>query len=199
MRLKILIPVVLALGVVSTAMFAMTVMAGDRGNPGGADSLHPDHSGMEDAANKIVGVPCSTGSHTKHLVSGTGEVTVTSHMHHATWYWYDSDADASPSPEDRVVKLACGDIAPHDNTDTSITSWGDYGTVGWNDNTDRFTFTGNNNTGFGRYTKLRLDYCNGLIGDGDAGAYYPFEGVPDLCDRYFFEAGQVRPYPMGGV
>ena len=97
MRLKILIPVVLALAVVSTAMFAMTVMAGNKGNPGGSASLHPDHSGMDDAANKIVGVPCATGRHKKHIVTGTGTVTVEEHIHHATWYWYDSDADASPS------------------------------------------------------------------------------------------------------
>ena len=95
-----------------------------------------------------------------------------------------------------MVKLACGD-APHDNADTDITSWGNYGTVGFNN--DKFTFAGDNDTGFGRYTKLRLDYCNDLIDDGDDGAYYPFEGVPDLCDRYFFEAGEVRPYPMGGA
>ncbi len=88
MRLKLLIPAVLALAAVSTAMFAMTVMAGS-GNPGVPDSRHPDYPAAGHAANKIVGVPCATGSHTKHIVSGTGTVTVTSHIHHATWYWYD--------------------------------------------------------------------------------------------------------------
>ena len=82
-------------------------------------------------ANKIVGVPCATGSHTKHVVSGVGIVTVTEHIHHATWFWYDSDEDESHSQqEERVVKIACGDV-PHDDFSTDITSWGNHGTVGW--------------------------------------------------------------------
>ena len=196
MRVKLLIAAILILVAVSTTMITMTVLAGT-GNPGGDESLHPDYSDEDHESNKIVGVPCATGSHTKHVVSG-GVDDVTSHIHHATWYWYDSNADEASPPTTRVVKLACGD-APHDNSMRSITSWGNYGIVDWDDDDDKFTFGGNENTGLGKYTKLRLDYCNGLIDDGNDGAYSPFEGVPDLCDRYFFEAREQRPFPNGGV
>ena len=194
MRRKLLtMAAILTLAAVSTIL-TMTVLAGS-GNPGGDASLHPDHSDEDHEANKIVGVPCATGSHTKHV----GETDdVSNHIHHSTWYWYDSDEDETSPPEVRVVKLACGDV-PHDNEDRSITDWGNYGTVGWNSNTNKFTFAGDNTTGFGKYTKLRLDYCNGLIDDDNAGAYWPFEGVPDLCDRYFFDAGEQRPFPSGGM
>ena len=186
-------------------MLTMTVMAGS-GNPGGDDSLHPhpDYSGSDHAANKIVGVPCAIGSHTKHIVSTEidGVVStvihdVTEHIHHATWYWYDSEEDESSPPEERVVKLACGDV-PHVDNDTDITSWGDYGTVGWDD--DKFTFTGSTTTGLGNYTSERVKYCNGLIDDGNDGAYPTFEGVPDLCNRFFVEVKEaVRPPPAGGL
>ena len=81
----------------------------------------------------------------------------------------------------------------HDD-DTDITSWGNYGTVGWDSNAGRFTFTGDANTGKGSYTSERVNYCNGLIGDGNLGAYPPFEGVPDLCNRFFINVREaVRP------
>ena len=196
MRKKLLtIAAILTLAAVSTTILTMTVLAGS-GNPGGDESLHPDYSDSDHESNEIVGVPCATGSHTKHVVPNVGIQDVTEHMHHATWYWYDSDADESSPPEERVVKLACGDV-PHVDNNTDITSWGNYGTVGWNNG--KFTFTGDDDTGFGKYTKLRLGYCNGLIDDGNAGAYSPFEGVPDLCDRYFFDAGEQRPFPSGGM
>ena len=192
MRPKLLIPAILALTAVSLTMLPMAVMA-DSGNPGGADSRHPDHSGADHAANKIVGVPCATGSHTKHVVPNVGLQTVTEHMHHATWFWYDSDDDESFGTGARVVKVACGDV-PHDDLSTDITSWGNYGTVGWDDDDDKFTFTGDDDTALGRYTSERVDYCNGLIDDGDDGAYPPFEGVPDLCNRFFVDVREaVRP------
>ena len=197
MRRKLLtIAAILTLAAVSI-MLTMTVMAGS-GNPGGDESLHPDYSDSDHESNEIVHVPCAIGSHTKHIVSG-GIDDVTEHIHHATWYWYDSAEDESPTVQgERVVKLACGDV-PHVNHTPAITSWGNYGTVGWDDDTDKFTFTGDNTTGKGNYTKLRLDYCNGLIDDGNAGAYSPFEGVPDLCDRYFFDAREQRPFQSGGM
>ena len=199
MRKKLLtIAAILTLAAVSTTILTMTVLAG-KGNPGGSDSLHPDHSGSDHAANKIVHVPCAIGSHTRHVVPNVGLRTVTEHIHYSTWYWYDSDEDESSPPLERVVKLTCGD-ARHVDNNTSITSWGNYGTVGWDSNTDKFTFTGDNTTGKGNYTAKRLDYCNGLIDGGNAGAYTTFEGVPDLCDKYFFEAGQQqRPLRAGGL
>ena len=197
MRKKLLtIAAILTLAAVSTTILIMTVLAGS-GNPGGDESLHPDYS-SDHESNEIVGVPCATGSHTTHVVPNVGLRTVTEHIHHATWYWYDSDEDDPSLQGERVVKLACGDV-PHVDNSIEITSWGNYGTVGWDDDDDKFTFTGDDDTGFGRYTKLRLDYCNGLIDDGNAGAYSPFEGVPDLCDRYFFDAREQRPFPSGGV
>ena len=198
MRLKLLIPAILTLTVVIAIMITITVMAGS-GNPGGADSRHPDHSGTDHAANKIVGVPCATGSHTKHVVPNVGVRNVPQHMHYATWYWYDSDEDESSPPEERVVKLACGD-GPHDNDNTGITSWGNHGTVGWNSTTNRFTFNGSTSTGLGNYTSDRVNYCNGLINDGNAGAYPTFEGVPDLCNRFFVDVREaVRPARAGGL
>ena len=91
MRRKLLtIAAILTLAAVST-MLTMTVMAGS-GNPGGAESLHPDHSDSDHEANKIVGVPCATGSH--HTLYPVLEKTMTlpNHIHHSTYYWYDSDA-----------------------------------------------------------------------------------------------------------
>ena len=191
MRRKLLtIAATLALTAVSLTMLTMTVMAGS-GNPGGADSRHPDHSGEDHAANKIVGVPCATGSHHKHVGDDDDPPN---HIHHSTYYWYDSDADENSPPPERVVKIACG--MAHDD-DTDITSWGNYGTVGWDSNTSKFTFTGDNTTGKGNYTSERVNYCNGLIDDGDGnnpGAYPTFEGVPDLCNRFFVDVREaVRP------
>ena len=188
MRLKLLIPAILTLTVVLAIMITITVMAGS-GNPGGADSRHPDHSDDADhAANKIVGVPCATGSHHKHV----GETDdVSNHIHHSTYYWYDSEEDENSPPPEREVKIACG--MAHDD-DTQITSWGNHGTVGWNSTTNRFTFTGSTSTGLGNYTSERVNYCNGLIGDGNLGAYPTFEGVPDLCNRFFVDVTEaVRP------
>ncbi len=199
MRKKLLtMGALLTLAAVSTTILAMTVLA-DSGNPGGDDSRHPDHSEEDHEANKIVGVPCATGSHTKHVESG-GIVTVTEHIHHATWFWYDSDEDESHSQqEERVVKIACGDV-PHTDNDTDITSWGNHGTVGWDSDDDKFTFTGDDDTGLGKYTFDRVDYCNGLIDDGNDGAYSPFAGVPDLCNRFFVDVREaVRPPPSGGM
>ena len=146
MRKKLLtIAAILTLAAVSLTILTMTVLAGS-GNPGGTDSLHPDHSDADHAANKIVGVPCATGSHHKHV----GETAdVSNHIHHSTYYWYDSDEDENSPPPVRVVKIACG--MAHDD-DTDITDWGDYGNVGWNSNTDKFTFTGSTTTGRGNYT-----------------------------------------------
>ena len=79
MRLKLLIPAVLTLTAALAIMLTMTVMAGS-GNPGGEASRHPDHSGMDHAANKIVGVPCATGSHHKHV----GDDDPPNHIHHST-------------------------------------------------------------------------------------------------------------------
>ena len=192
MRPKILIATVLALTAVSLTMLTMTVLAGT-GNPGGSESLHPDFSDSDHEANKIVGVPCATGSHHKHI----GDPDVLNHMHHSTYYWYDSDADENSPPSERVVEIACG--MAHDD-DTDITSWGDYGTVGWDSDTDKFTFTGDANTAKGNYTSERVAYCNDLIDDGNAGAYPAFEGVPDLCNRFFVDVREaVRPPPSGGV
>ena len=96
-----------------------------------------------------------------------------------------------------MVKIACG--MAHD-ADTDITSWGKYGTVGWDSGTSKFTFTGDNTTGRGNYTSERVKYCNGLIDDGNAGAYPTFEGVPDLCNRFFAEVRDaVRPARPGGL
>ena len=82
MRRKLLtIAAILTLAAVSTTILTMTVMAGS-GNPGGADSRHPDHSGEDHEANKIVGVPCATGSHHKHI----GDDDVDNHIHHSTYY-----------------------------------------------------------------------------------------------------------------
>ena len=191
MRRKLLIAAVLTLAAVSTTMLAMTVMAGS-GNPGGSKSLHPDYSGTDHVANKIVGVPCATGSHHKHI----GDDSVPNHMHHSTYYWYDSEEEENSPPPNRVVKIACGMV--HD-ADTDITSWGNYGTVGWNSATSKFTFTGSTTTGKGNYTSERVAYCNGLIDDGNAGAHPTFEGVPDLCNRFFADVREaVRP-PSGGL
>ena len=187
MRLKLLIPAILTLTVVLAIMITITVMAGS-GNPGGVESLHPDYSSASHAANKIVGVPCATGSHHKH-VGVTDDVA--DHIHHSTYYWYDSDEDENSPPPERVVKIACG--MAHDSS-LSITSYGNHGTVGWNSNTGRFTFTGSTTTGLGNYTSERVNYCNGLIDDGDDGAYPTFEGVPDLCNRFFVDVREaVRP------
>ena len=192
MRLKLLIPAILTLTVVLAIMITITVMAGS-GNPGGADSRHPDHTGADHAANKIVGVPCAIGEHTKHV----GDSDPPSHIHFSTWYWYDSDAEENSPPTVRVVKMACG--MAHD-ADVSLRNWGNYGTVGWNSNTDKFTFTGSSNTGYGKYTSERVNYCNGLIDDGNAGAYPTFEGVPDLCNRFFVDVREaVRPARAGGL
>ena len=190
MRPKLLIAAIgaiLTLTAVSLTMLPMAVMAGS-GNPGGADARHPDHSGMDHAANKIVGVPCATGSHHKHV----GETDdVANHIHHSTYYWYDSQEDENSPPPERVVKIACG--MAHDNG-TSIREWGDYGTVGWNSNSGKFTYTGSTTTGLGNYTSERVNYCNGLIDDGNLGAYPTFEGVPDLCNRFFVDVREaVRP------
>ena len=193
MRRKLLtVAAILTLAAVSTAMITMTVMAGS-GNPGGAKSLHPDHSGADHAANKIVGVPCATGSHHKHV----GETDdVSNHIHHSTYYWYDSDEQEGSPPTERVVKIACG--MAHDDDDESMTSWGYYGTVGWNDDTGKFTFTGSTITGKGNYTSERVDYCNGLIDDGgNPGAYPTFEGVPDLCNRFFVDVREAVREPGG--
>ncbi len=188
MRPKLLIPAILIPTAVSLTMLTVTVMAGS-GNPGGDASLHPDHSGEDDAANKIVGVPCATGSHHKHI--GEDDDDVPNHIHHSTYYWYDSDEDENSPPSERVVKIACG--MAHDD-DTDITSWGNYGTVGWDSDDDEFTFTGDASTGKGNYTSERVKYCNGLIDDGDDGAYPTFEGVPDLCNRFFVDVREaVRP------
>ena len=190
MRRKLLIPAVLTLTAALAILLTMTVLAGS-GNPGGEASRHPDHSDADHAANKIVGVPCATGSHHKHV----GETNdPPNHIHHSTYYWYDSDEEENSPPPERVVKIACG--MAHDD-DKSITSWGDYGTVGWN-STTRFTFTGDADTGKGNYTAARVDYCNGLIADGNAGAYPTFEGVPDLCNRFFVDVREaVRPEAGG--
>ncbi len=97
-----------------------------------------------------------------------------------------------------MVKLACGDALHHDNADRSITSWGNYGTVGWNDGTGKFTFTGSTTTGKGNYTSERVNYCNGLIDGGNLGAYPMFEGVRDLCHRFFVDVrAAVRPSSGG--
>ena len=94
-----------------------------------------------------------------------------------------------------MVKIACG--MAHDD-DTDITSWGNYGTVAWNSTDSKFTFTGDADTGKGNYTAARVDYCNGLIDDGNAGAYPTFEGVPDLCNRFFVDVREaVRPEAGG--
>ena len=94
-----------------------------------------------------------------------------------------------------MVKIACG--MAHDD-DTSITSWGKYGTVGWDSDDDVFTFTGDASTGKGSYTSERVKYCNGLIDAGNAGAYPTFEGVPDLCNRFFVNVREaVRPTSGG--
>ena len=67
MRKKLLtIAAILTLAAVSLTILTMTVLAGS-GNPGGSDSRHPDHSNADHAANKIVGVPCATGSHHRHV------------------------------------------------------------------------------------------------------------------------------------
>ena len=178
---------ILTLTAVSLTMLPMAVMAGS-GNPGGDEALHPDHSDEDHAANKIVGVPCATGSHHKHV--GEDDDDVPNHIHHSTYYWYDSDEDEGSPPTVRVVKIACG--MAHDSG-TSIREWGDYGTVGWNSNTSKFTYTGSTTTGLGNYTSERVSYCNGLI-DDDPGAYPTFEGVPDLCNRFFVDVREaVRP------
>ena len=194
MRRKLFtIAAILALTAVSLTMLTMTVMAGS-GNPGGAESLHPDHSSASHAANKIVGVPCATGSHHKHIGDSTSDNT-SNHIHHSTYYWYDSDEDENSPPPERVVKIACG--MAHDD-DTDITSFGNHGTVGWNSTTGRFTFTGSTTTGLGNYTSERVNYCNGLIGGGNLGAYPTFEGVPDLCNRFFVDVREaVRPTSGG--
>ena len=188
MRKKLLtIAAILTLAAVSLTILTMTVLAGS-GNPGGAESLHPDHSGTDHAANKIVGVPCATGSHHRH-VGVTDDVV--DHIHHSTYYWYDSNDDENSPPPERVVKIACG--MAHDSG-TSMRSYGNHGTVGWNSNTDRFTFTGSTTTGLGNYTSERVNYCNGLMAGGNLGAYPTFEGVPDLCNRFFVDVREaVRP------
>ena len=57
MRRKLLtIAAILTLATVSTTILTMTVLAGS-GNPGGAESRHPDHSDADHEANEIVGVP----------------------------------------------------------------------------------------------------------------------------------------------
>ena len=95
----------------------------------------------------------------------------------------------------RVVKIACG--MAHDD-DKDLTDWGNHGTVGWNDTTERFTFTGDDETGLGNYTSERVNYCNGLIDDGDnPGAYPMFEGVPDLCNRFFVDVREAVREPGG--
>ena len=193
MRRKLLtIAAILTLAAVSTTILTMTVLAGS-GNPGGAESRHPDHSSASHAANKIVGVPCATGSHHKHV----GETDdVPNHIHHSTYYWYDSDEDENSPPPVRVVKIACG--MAHDSSQ-NMTSFGSHGTVGWNDGTSRFTFTGSTTTGLGNYTSERVNYCNDLMDDGNLGAYPMFEGVPDLCNRFFVDVREaVRP-PSGGL
>ena len=187
MRKKLLtIAAILTLAAVSLTILTMTVLAGS-GNPGGSASLHPDHSDSDHAANKIVGVPCATGSHHKHV----GPVTLPNHIHHSTYYWYDSEEEENSPPPVRVVKIACG--MAHDSG-TSMRSYGNHGTVGWDSDDDEFTFTGDNTTGLGNYTSERVNYCNGLIGGGNLGAYPTFEGVPDICNRFFVDVREaVRP------
>ena len=108
MRRKLLtIAAILTLAAVST-MLTMTVMAGSKGNPGGDASLHPEHSTASHAANKIVHVPCATGSHHKHI----GDDDVPNHIHHSTYYWFDSDEDDSDPPTQRVVELVRHEQGP---------------------------------------------------------------------------------------
>ena len=194
MRRKLLtIAAILALTAVSLTMLTMTVMAGS-GNPGGADSRHPDHSGADHAANKIVGVPCATGSHHKHV----GETDdVSNHIHHSTYYWYDSDEDENSPPPERVVKIACG--MAHDDDDESITSWGNYGTVGWNSTAPAGSLSPETTPRARAITPpKRVDYCNGLMNDGgNPGAYPTFEGVPDLCNRFFVDVREAVREPGG--
>ena len=195
MRLKLLIPAILVLIGVS-AITTMTVLATSTGNPGGADSLHPDHSNATHDANRIVHVPCAIGGHSKHVSRRNAEVPT--HIHFSTYYWFDSAEDDPGAGSPRVIELRYG--MAHDNSDRSITEWGSYGTVGWNDTTDRFTFTGSDTTGKGKYTSDRIDYCNRLIAaGGNDGAYPTFEDVPDVCEDYFKEARHPRELPSGGL
>ena len=145
-------------------------------------------------ANKIVGVPCVTGSHHRHR----GDDDNPNHLHHSTHYWFDSDEDDSTRPSERVLEIRCG--MAHDAEDLSITSWGSYGTVGWIDEIGRFTFSGDNTTGRGKFTDERVKYCNRLMDDDEsnAGAYPPFEGVPDnMCREFFLDAEHPRPAEAG--
>ena len=195
MRKKLRIAAILTLTAVSLTMLTMTVLAGSRGNPGGDDSLHPDHSDDDHAANKIVHVPCATGSHHRHRgdpVDNPGP----NHIHHSTYYWFDSDVDDSDPPPQRVVELRCG--MHHDDDDMSITSWGNHGTVGWDSTTSKFTFSGDNDTGLGKFKDERVKYCNKLIDDGNNdGAYPPFNGVRDMCRQFFLDVEQDRPSSGG--
>ena len=191
MRRKLLtIAAILTLAAVSTTILTMTVLAGSKGNPGDDDSLHPDHSSADHAANKIVHVPCATGSHHRH--KGDGDNPGPNHIHHSTYYWFDSDVDDSDPPPQRVVELRCG---MHHDDDKSITDWGNHGTVGWSNG--KFTFEGNRTTGRGKFKGERVDYCNGLIDDGNAGAYPPFNGVRDMCRQFFIDVEQARPSSGG--
>ena len=86
----------------------------------------------------------------------------------------------------------------HDDTDRSITSWGNHGTVGWDDDDSKFTFDGDKATGRGKFKGERVDYCNGLIDDGNnSGAYPPFNGVRDMCKQFFLDVEQARPSSGG--
>ena len=58
-------------------------------------------------------------------------MTLSDHIHHSTYYWYDSNDDENSPPPERVVKIACG--MAHDSG-TSMRSYGNHGTVGWNSN-----------------------------------------------------------------
>ena len=170
-------------------MVTLTVVAG-QGNPGGDDSLHPEHSTADHAANKIVHVPCVIGSHRKHVgVRGY----VIWHIHFSTYYWNEDSSEA---------KLACGMAHDDQHGDVATsTDWGDYGTVTYNTSSKKFEHEGSGTTGRGKYIKGWINYCNELIDEGGGdndGAYPQFEGVRDICKRYFDDIREaVRDAPGG--
>ena len=155
------------------------------------------------AANKIVGVACGIGGHSKHIGSGTPPPM---HYHLLEYKWYDSQREGDSGH--RVIQLRCtlpreDNIQQHDSS-TSNRSRGEYATnVEFANN--RFTFSGGSELRLA-YDQSQIEYCNGLIAAGNnSGAYPPFSengGVPDICETYFSKSttgptSAIRPHSGG--
>ena len=187
MRIKLLIAAILTLTAVSTDHAYRDGHGRLKGNPGGADSRHPDHSSAEPRGQQDRGRPL------RNRIASQAQL--------------EKDDDARSRPHSSLHLLLvrkqmtrlCHRLQAHIDDDTRHNLLGHYGTVGWDSDDDKFTFTGDNDTGKGKYTSERVELQRIDRRRQQRRRLFALRRRPDLCNRVLRRCEGGAPAAVGRI